>query len=74
MNRFEKIAKNLIAEDATQKYKSNLKECRSLIKKISKSLDKNEKAQKQEPKNWGYTGSIGKVQMDLKQILDFIGE
>jgi hypothetical protein len=58
---------------AKETYTKRQAEIKVLMKKLTAILAEDAKKFKNNDKNWGYVGSIGKVKDDLKEIIDFIG-
>lgn len=68
------VAKELSGADADLEFKNSYTEAKKLLKKLESDLDRFAQKQKQEKQDWGYTGTMGKVTEDLKELIEFVGE
>lgn len=59
-------------QDADQKYKENLRDCKALLKDIDGLLTKHSREQAGNPKDWGYTGDLGHVKQLLEEPRRFL--
>jgi hypothetical protein len=57
---------------ANESYQKRVKEARTLLSDIGKLITKHAAKQKKEPRNWGYSGSMGNVIEELKNIKEFL--
>ena len=58
--------------NANERYKQKMQEVKNTIKKIEIELAKHSKKQSIDKSNWGHVGSLNAVEIDLKNILEFI--
>ncbi len=67
-----RIAESKSDNNADQAYRSRLRETRKLLSDIEKALLTHEKRQKEDNKNWGFAGDLGRVKEDLTDTLKFL--
>ncbi len=68
-----RIPKNTKPEPtASETYAICRNDVARLIDVLQMELDKHDAAQKADPRNWGYAGSLGKVRSDLIDLVGFM--
>jgi hypothetical protein len=63
---------DFINENASQSFEEKTKKAFQLLKDIKSEIDKMKEEQKKNPNSWGYTGSMGHVEHELKNLLTFL--
>jgi hypothetical protein len=70
-----KLAKSLCAEEtAKSKHDKLTKEVNKLVEKLRIKLKRDAEAFKKDEKDWGYVGSLERVQSSLEDLNSFLGE
>ena len=61
-----------ISDTADGSYKERRTQMDKDIKTLQAALKKMDAKQKKDPKNWGYTGNLGKIADDMEEIIRFV--
>lgn len=72
MERYKNKSKIEEASSADNTYKAHSKEIASLMKDLQKLLKDHAKQQSKEPLNWGYTGDLGYLVVQMRELVQFL--
>ena len=74
MKKFTTLKEDLIKENSQviEKYNSYYSSCLDKLEKINSELEKLKKEQLDNSGNWEFVGSIGHVDEELEEILNFL--
>jgi hypothetical protein len=56
---------------AATQYKARQASIRELIAHLEATLTKHELKANADPRNWGYAGDLGRVEVNLQELVDF---
>ena len=68
----KRIADLHSTSSAEMAYKIRLKEMNTLMAALHKALADHERRQEEDPENWGWAGDMGKVNMDMQEMIRFL--
>ena len=75
LTKLKRLVEEVISEreeGADKMYKDRRKEIDVMVKTLQASFKKMDAKQKKDPKNWGYTGNLGKIADDMEEIIRFV--
>jgi len=75
MKKFTNIENEIIKENANieLKFNEHLQSIFAKLDKIKIGIDDLAIKQQKDPRNWGYVGSLEKINYELDDIIDFLG-
>ncbi len=75
MKKFTTLEEDLIKEaaGAQEAFDKGFKEANDKLLQIRVSLEDFKEKQKNDPRNWGYAGSMGYINEELDEILEHLG-
>ena len=74
LNEAIKVTKSEMGQSADNVYNLRKKDIEKQIKVLPKALKTIDALQKKNPKDWGYSASLGKIKEDLEDIIYFMND
>ena len=74
LNEAIQVTKSEMGQSADNVYNLRKKDIEKQIKVLPKALKTIDALQKKNPKDWGYSASLGKIKEDLEDIIYFMND